>query len=145
MTSTAPRPGGYSAARTLLFVVAAFIVGVMLTSVGAVLVRWVTDDSRFTITLADVVSDDDPRFANASMPNGDVCGGRFGCVEGIVGEGVSIYRYWSLDFARQAVIFNDTDVYRSDRLVIEFDDSLTADERYGLLQVIEGTWTGSND
>lgn len=145
MTSTASARNGSSAAQTLLFIAAAFIIGVLLTSGVALLVRWVTDDSRSGITLADVVRDDVPGFANARTPNGDMCGDRLGCVEGVVGESVSIYRYQSLDLARQAVIYNDSDFYRSDRFVIEFEDSVTSDERFQVLQVVEGTWTGSSD
>lgn len=94
---------------------------------------------------ADVVHDEVPGFANASAPSEDACGDRRGCAEGVVGDGVAIYRYQSLDLARQSVIYSDADFYRSDRFVIEFEDTLTEDQRFQLLQVIEGTWTGSSD
>ncbi|WP_405219004.1 hypothetical protein [Agrococcus sp. Ld7] len=129
----------------LLLALIAFMVGVLLTTGGAALVRWLTDDSRPGITLADVVRDSVPGFANASDPSEDACGDRRGCVEGVVGDGVAIYRYHSLDLARQSVVYSDADFYRSDRFVIEFEDTLTPDERLQLLQVVEGTWTGSGD
>ncbi|MFC6355769.1 hypothetical protein [Luethyella okanaganae] len=131
--------------RVLLIALAAFVVGALLATGVAALARSLTDDSRPSITLADVVRDDLPGFANASAPTADACGDRRGCVEGVVGDGVVIYRYQSLDLARQSVIYSDADFYRSDRLVIEFEDALTPDERFQLLQVVEGTWTASSD
>lgn len=145
VTSTAAPRNGNSVLRTLLLIGAAFLIGVLVTTVAALLIRWVTDDSRSGLTLSDVVRDDIAAFANDSAPSRGACGDRLGCVEGVVGEGVSLYRYRSLDLARQAVIYNDTDFYRSDRLVIEFDDSVTPDERFELLQLVEGTFTGSSD
>lgn len=131
--------------RVLVVAIAAFLVGALTAAGMAVLVRWITDDSRPAITLSDVVRDDVPGFAGAAAPGEDVCEDRRGCVEGVVGDGVAIYRYQSLDLARQSVIFSDADFYRSDRFVIEFEESLTPDQRFQLLQVVEGTWTGSSD
>jgi hypothetical protein len=129
----------------LLLALAAFVIGAFLTAGVAAFVGWVANDSRPGLTLSDVVRDDVPGFASALAPSGDTCEGRRGCVEGVEGDGVSIYRYQSLDLARQSVIYNDADFYRSDHLVIEFGETLTPDERFQLLQVVEGTGTGSSD
>jgi hypothetical protein len=123
----------------------AFAMGALLATGAAALLQGITDGSRPWITLADVVSDVLPGFTKASTPSHDACGNRRWCVEGVVGDGVAIYRYGSLDLARQSVIYSDADFYRSDRFVIEFEDSFTAEERFQLLQVVEGAWTGSSD
>lgn len=121
------------------------MLGALVATGASALLRWITDDSCPGITLANVIDDEVPGFANASPPSEEACGDRSGCVEGVVGDGVAIYRYQSLDVARQSVIYSDADFYRSDRFVIEFEDTLTPDERFQLLQVVEGTWTGSSD
>lgn len=129
----------------LMIAAIAFVFGALMATGAWALLRLIIDDSRPGITLADVIYDEVPGFANASQPNEETCGDRLGCVEGIIGDGVAIYRYHSLDLARQAVIYNEADFYRSDRFVIEFHDTLTPDDRFALLQVVEGTWTGSDD
>lgn len=121
------------------------VVGVLLTTGVVLVVGWLFDDSRSRITVSDVVGDTVPGFSDAPEPSGDACGDRRGCVEAVKGVGVSIYRFRSLDLARQAVIYSDADFYRSDRFVVEFEPSMTADERFRLIQVLEGTWTGSDD
>lgn len=128
-----------------LALVLGLVVGVMLAIGVSSVARWVFDDSRSRITISDVESDTVPGFAKAPEPSGDACGDRRGCVEAVKGIGASIYRFRSLDLARQAVIYSDADFYRSDRLVVEFEPSMTADERFRLIQVVEGTWTGSDD
>lgn len=146
MTQTVTeRRKGIPVLRVLLIALAAFVVGALLTAGVAALVGWVANDSRPGLTLSDIVRNDVPGFAGASAPSSDACEGRRGCVEGIEGDGVSIYRYQSLDLARQSVIYSDADFYRSDHFVIEFGETLTPDERFQLLQVVEGTGTGSSD
>lgn len=129
----------------LMIVAISFVFGALVATGASALLRSITDDSRPGITLANVIDDDVPGFANASQPNEETCGDRLGCAEGIIGDGVAIYRYHSLDLARQAVIYSEADFYRSDRFVIDFQATLTPDERFQLLQVLEGTWTGSDD
>lgn len=140
-----PVRSGVSTPLMLVIAAITFMVGVFVATGVSALVRGITDDSRPGITLGNVISDDLHGFANASQPNGETCGDRLGCAEGVIGDGVAIYRYHSLDLARQAVIYSEADFYRSDRFVIEFEDTLTPDERFQLLQVLEGTWTGSDD
>ncbi|WP_185038827.1 hypothetical protein [Rathayibacter sp. PhB127] len=127
------------------FLLAGFIVGCLLTGGIAVVAGMLTDDSRSGIALQDIVRENVPGFTGVDNSNNDACGDRRGCEEGIEGSGASLYRYSSLDLARQAVIYSTADFYRSDRLVIEFEENMTADERYRLIQVVEGTWTGSDD
>ncbi|WP_188717754.1 hypothetical protein [Agrococcus terreus] len=105
----------------------------------------ITTPLVLVIALADVMRADLPGFASAAAPSEAACGDRRGCVEGVVGDGIAMYRFASLDLARQSVSHGDADVYRSDRLVLELDEGLTADERLLLVQNVEGTWTGSSD
>jgi hypothetical protein len=141
-----PRQTGVSTPLMLLIAAITFVFGALVATGASVVLRSITDDSRPRITLADVIGDDLPGFANAPQPDEEICGDRLGCVEGIIGDGLAIYRYRSLDLARQSVIFSEADFfYRSDRFVIEFQDTMTPDERFRLLQVFEGTWTGSDD
>jgi hypothetical protein len=137
---------GVGAGAAVLLSLAAFVLGVLLTvAVTAVALRLI-DDSRPSLALQNLVSSSMPGFADDPVPSISTCGDRFGCVEGVEGDGVSMYRYLSLDLARQAVIYNDADLYRSDRIVIEFEEGvLSDDERFAVLQVTEGTWTGSSD
>lgn len=145
VTDLTPPQKGVPVVRVLLLVLIAFLVGVLLTSGVALLFRSQIDGSRPELTLEDVVHDGVAGFANAPAPSGEACDGRRGCVEGVVGDGVAIYRFQSLDLARQYVIYSDADFYRSDRFVIEFEGTLTPDERFQLVQRVEGTWTGSDD
>lgn len=147
MSVTAPAPTRRSVPViwALLLLVAGFVLGVLLASGVALGVGWLTDDSRSRITLGDVVRDNVPGFSDAPTPSSAACGDRRGCVEAVEGVGASVYRFQSLDLARQAVIYSDADFYRSDRFVVEFEASMSADQRFRLIQVIEGTWTGSED
>lgn len=131
--------------RTLVAVAAGFLIGVVFAGGVAWASARLLDDSRRGITLVDVVHDGVPGFTAESAPSADACGDRRGCVEGVQGDGVSIYRFDTLDHARQDVVFSDADFYRSDRFVLEFDGTMTAEQRFGLLQRVEGTWTGSDD
>lgn len=139
----APRPTRSTVLWAVLSLVLGLVVGVVLTTGVSLVVTWVSDDSRSRITVSDVVGDTVPGFANAPQPSGDACGDRRGCVEAVEGVGASIYRFRSLDLAREAVIYSDADFYRSDRFVVEFEAGMTADERFRLIQVLEGT--GSDD
>lgn len=124
----------------------AFVVGVAVTAGVAGIVRWIADDSRPHVTLEDFESHDIPAFANAPAPSSSACGGRHGCVEGVVGDGVAIYRYRTLGNARFAATYNDAEYfYRSDRFVIEFDDSVSDEDRYFLIQTFEGSFTSGSD
>ena len=128
--------------------VVALLVGLVVGAGAAIgiasVVSLFADDSRSRLMLSDILQSDLPAFAGASVPDSDACGGSFGCIEAVEGDGVSIYRYSTLDHARQSVIYNDdADFYRSDRLVLEFDGDFPPDERFQMLQLVEGTWTGS--
>lgn len=136
---------GIAAPLVLVIALAAFVLGATLAIGGAAIHRWITDDSRPGLALVDVVRADLPGFASAAAPSDDACGDRRGCIEAVVGDGVAIYRYATLDLARQSVSHGDADAYRSDRLVLELGKGLTADERLVLIQNVEGTWTGSSD
>lgn len=149
MMTTHPTPSrGLVILRTVLIAVAAFVLGILLT-IGATMLVWrlLIDDSRASLTLGDVVASDTPGFDGASPPSSAACGDRLGCLEGVEGDGVAVYRYASLDLARQATVYNDADLfYRSDRFVVELEDgALTPDERFILLQGVEGPLTGSSD
>lgn len=122
-----------------------FVLGATLAIGGAAIHRWITDDSRPGLALAHVVRADLPGFASTAAPSEGACGDRRGCVEGVVGDGVAIYRYASLDLARQSVSHGDADVYRTDRLVLELNEGMSDEERLLLIQDIEGTWTRSSD
>lgn len=143
--ASAPLRRRVSVTWALLLLVAGFVVGVLLATGVAVVMGWLFDDSRSRITISDVVTDAVPGFRDAPAPSSDACGDRRGCVEAVEGDSASIYRFQSIDLARQAVIYNDGDFYRSDRFVVEFEEGTSADQRFGLIQVIEGTWTGSDD
>ncbi|MCM6762348.1 hypothetical protein NB037_07945 [Rathayibacter sp. ZW T2_19] len=131
--------------RSLVFLLAGIAIGALAVGSLNMVASWLPDDSRSSITLQDVVRDGLAGFADAPKPSGDACGDRRRCVEGVEGADAAIYRYRSLDLARQAVIYSDADFYRSDQLVVEFKASITTDERFQLIQGVEGTWTGSDD
>lgn len=141
----APRGSRSTVLWAALALVLGLVIGVVLTTGVSLIAGWLFDDSRSRITISDVVGDTVSGFSDAHEPSGDACGDRRGCVEGVKGVGASIYRFRSLDLARQAVVYSNADFYRSDRLVVEFEPGMTADERYRLIQVLEGTWTGSDD
>jgi hypothetical protein len=143
MIPSATRRGDAGLVRTFLLAIASLIVGVLVALGVFAVTRNLFDDSRTGLALSDVIDDRTPGFENAAPPSADACGDRSGCVQGIQGDGVAIYRYLTLDLARQAVVTSDADVYRSDRIVIEFEGGLTAEEQFWLLQGIEGTWTRS--
>lgn len=146
---TAPIHGrperGVPAIRVLVIAFVTFTVGVLLTIGAATIHRWITDDSRPNLTLADVIRDDLPGFEHAEAGSADVCGDRPGCVEGIAGEGVSVYRYESLAYARHAITSQEADFYRADRLVFEFTEDVTPAERLRLVWNVEGFGTGTGD
>ncbi|GAA2175642.1 hypothetical protein GCM10009846_26330 [Agrococcus versicolor] len=145
MTLSAP-PRRSLIVVSALLAFAAFVLGVLITLGGTAIAWRLVDESRPGLMLAELMTNTTPGFADAPRPAADACGDRFGCMEGVEGDGVSMYRYFSLDLARQAVVYDDSDLYRSDRIVIVFDaDGLSADERFQLLQVVESTWTGSSD
>ncbi|WP_146082178.1 hypothetical protein [Rathayibacter sp. AY1A3] len=131
--------------RSLALVAAGFLAGVVITSGVAWTADRLIDNDRHGLTLNDVIHDGVPGFTGDSVPSTEACGDRRGCVEAITGDGVSLYRFDTLDHARQDVIYSDADFYRSDRFVLEFDGTLTAEQRYQLLQAVEGAWTGSDD
>ncbi|PPG40918.1 hypothetical protein C5C36_09325 [Rathayibacter sp. AY1G1] len=144
MTATS-RATGTVGRTAVVFGAAGLVVGAVVGGAAVFGAGLLLDDSRSRITIRDVTRAELDGLERAAAPSREACGDRRGCVEGVDGPGASIHRYHSLDLARQATVYNTTDVYRSDRLVIEFEPHLGPAERHDLIQVIEGTWTGSSD